>query len=484
MQWYAKLPPGPRRILPFLGLYDFPASGDPLPWVSHFPLYGSISSVTVLGRTVVLLNDLTTCTELLNKRSAIYSGRPVFPFAGDMIGWDQQLIMAQCNSHFYTMRRLLKTHIGTPKAAAEFQYVQERETRNLLRRLLLDHPDNVQRNIRLVAGAIALSISHGYSVHRDGPDPFISLVEKAAREFYQATLPGAWMVDTFPFLRHIPDWVPWVTFKKIAAQYRADNFEQSNAPFDYVKNTMAVGTAVPSFLANVLKSGVNSDAEYSAKFAATAIYGGGSDPVVAALSTFMLLMALNPEVQAKAQDEIDSVVGPDELPSFKHKDDLIYINAMVKEVFRWHSTGRIGIPHRVIQDDYYDGYLIPKDSIIIPHIWNITRDSKIYHNPDQFCPERFLDENGHIPELDPCTFFFGFGRRICPGEDLAKAHMFITIAMILATFSIQKPSNKTGNKVQSVVEFEGGTVCHPKPFDITIEPRTEQARVLIESMVL
>ncbi|KAF5387184.1 hypothetical protein D9615_001583 [Tricholomella constricta] len=492
----APLPPGPRGWPVIGNLFDLPTRGDPLPWLAHKVAYGPISSVTVLGQTIVLLNDLQTTIDLLDKRSSIYSGRPIFPFAGGMVGWDQQMIMAQYGEHFRTMRKLLKSYLGSPTAVSTFRHIQEIETRYFLARVL-DNPTKLISNIRLTAGAISLRISHGYTIETDKPDPLVDLVETAAKDFYHATMPGAWLVDIFPIMKHLPSWLP---FKKAAALYRSHNLEQTDRPHSFVKRRMKAGTELPSFTSSMLQNGVDESTEHAIKYAATAIYGGGSDPAVAALSTFILLMILHPDVQKRARDELDSVVGTKRLPELKDRPRLPYLDAVLKEVLRWHTTGRIGIPHRSIQDDIYDGYLIPKDSIILPHMWygpsfdddlglimtlinrNITRDPQLYSNPSEFRPERFMADGNNSPELDPNTYIYGFGRRSCPGRDFANANMFITLAMTLSVFQIEKGRDENGVEIEPRCEFEGGTVSHPLPFAYTIKPRSADAEFLIRTV--
>ena len=53
-------------------------------------------------------------------------------------------------------------------------------------------------------------------------------------------------------------------------------------------------------------------------------------------------MALYPKVQKKAQEEIDSVIGPNRLPNFEDRPFLPYINAVVKESMRWHVPAPLG----------------------------------------------------------------------------------------------------------------------------------------------
>ena len=81
-------------------------------------------------------------------------------------------------------------------------------------------------------------------------------------------------------------------------------------------------------------------------------------------------MALYPEVQKKAQMEIDRVVGMDRLPSFADRPNVPYVDAVVKEVLRWNPVVPLGLPHVTIQDDMFEGYAIPKGSILVPNIWS------------------------------------------------------------------------------------------------------------------
>ena len=96
-------------------------------------------------------------------------------------------------------------------------------------------------------------------------------------------------------------------------------------------------------------------------------------------------MALYPEVQKKAQAEIDAVVGPNRLPDFHDRPSLPYINAVIKESSRWNLvfplgrpfviftitilTSTEGVPHMSTIDDEYNGIYIPKGTIVIGNAW-------------------------------------------------------------------------------------------------------------------
>ena len=107
-------------------------------------------------------------------------------------------------------------------------------------------------------------------------------------------------------------------------------------------------------------------------------------------------MALYPEVQRKAQAEIDAVVGPDRLPDFHDRPSLPYINAVIKESSRWNLVAPLGIPFVVIivsiiltssegvphmssNDDEYNGYYIPKGTLIIANAWLVWPMNPIFY---------------------------------------------------------------------------------------------------------
>ena len=87
-------------------------------------------------------------------------------------------------------------------------------------------------------------------------------------------------------------------------------------------------------------------------------------------------------------------------------------------------------------------------------------------------PERFLGGN---PEKDPFSLVFGFGRRICPGRELAESTVYLCAAMSLAVFNIVKPPNR-----ELEVKFASGLVCKPERFDVSIKSRNKNAEDLIK----
>jgi len=329
-------------------------------------------------------------------------------------------------------------------------------------------------------------------------DPLIELSDTVNAEFGESLRPGAWLVDSVPILRFLPSWFPGAGFQKIAMKYRRHGREMVEKPFAFVQQQMAKGTAENSYVANLLEElrqakeiGDLSDSaaaeeEASIKWSASVLYGAGAETSISSINSFFLWMILHPDIFLRAQAEVDAVVGPDRLPSLSDRPKLPCIEAILKEVLRLYPVVPLGVPHRSVQDDVFNGFFIPKGSILISNIWQYTHDPKYYHDPTAFKPERFLPGGpgkGGEPELDPRELIFGFGRRICVGKELADNSLFLMIAISLATMNISKAIDpKTGQEIEPVVDYPTRFVIRPKPFAYSVRPRSKQAEQLIASV--
>ena len=98
-----------------------------------------------------------------------------------------------------------------------------------------------------------------------------------------------------------------------------------------------------------------------------------------------------------------------------------------------------------------------------------------------FNPDRFLASEGHLPERDPHLLVFGFGRRVCPGRNLADANVFLTVVQSLAVFDISKPV-EDGKVKDITAEFLPGVISHPAPFNVSIRPRSAAHLELIRTL--
>ena len=87
------------------------------------------------------------------------------------------------------------------------------------------------------------------------------------------------------------------------------------------------------------------------------------------MTAFILAMTLWPDIQARAQAELDAVVGHERLPTFADQDSLPYVSALVKECLRWRVVAPLGMPHASTEDFEFRGYVIPRGTLLIYNIW-------------------------------------------------------------------------------------------------------------------
>ena len=177
---------------------------------------------------------------------------------------------------------------------------------------------------------------------------------------------------------------------------------------------------------------------------------GGGEATPSTLYWWALAMIAFPEVQRRAQAELDSVVGRDRLPTFADASRLPYVCAIVREVLRWRPVLPLGLPHAVIKDDWYEGMFIPKGTVCVPNIWHCNHDRAVFgEDADEFRPERHLNKQG---ELDPGpvqtnqagNVTFGFGRRLCVGKDLVNDALFIAISCMLWAANFEGARDQNG----------------------------------------
>ncbi|TFK48755.1 cytochrome P450 [Heliocybe sulcata] len=468
-------PPGPKG-LPVVGnVLDMP-SVHPWETITKWGrTWGDIVYVNLLGQPMVFLNSVKAANDLLEKKSLIYSDRPSLPMACDLVHADWMIGLHRFGDEHRAMRKLAHSFMGTRAIAERFAPFVEQETARFLK-MLLRKPDDFAGLIRRTAGAIILRVTYGYSPWESG-DPLVELVDKVMLHFSIMTAPKAFLVDIFPILKYIPAWFPGARFKRLAAEYAPGFVAVAEVPMTYVKEQMSEGTAGPSFVSGFLEDGdLTPEKEDVVKCAAGSMYAGGADTTVSSVMTFFLAMTLYPDAQKKAQDEIDALIGSDRLPVLKDRDRLPYVNALVKEVYRWHPIAPLGLPHTLSQDDVHDGYFIPKGTIVVANIWGFLHDPDAYKDPAHFNPDRFM---GSKPETDPVDVVFGFGRRICPGRYLAEQSVWLSCAMTLAAFSISKAVRPDGSVIEPEVDFSSEIISHAKPFQCAISPRSKSAEAIV-----
>ncbi|PPQ92712.1 hypothetical protein CVT25_014019 [Psilocybe cyanescens] len=459
----SRLPPGPKGYPLFGNVWDIPHDHSWLTYAKWAKKYNSdVIHLNVFGAETIVLNSLKAATELLDKRSSNYSDRPRMIMANELMGWEWDFAHMPYTDRWRRHRRSFHQYFQ-PRNLSAYYPVQRKVTVTFLEQIL-QTPEHFSAHIRQHVGSIVLRAAYGYEVKTED-DFYIDLAHKAMQPLLLVVHAGANMVDFIPALKHIPAWFPGATFKKNAEIWARDTLKLRDIPFENLKKAIAEGTAEQSYACDNLEKltvdGVIDPAEEEIiRNCAGIMYLAGSDTSASLVHSWLLAMAHYPEIQRKAQEEIDSIVENSRLPDFNDRSSLPYVEATLLETLRWAPITPLALPHRVMQEDEYEGYTIPAGATVTPNVWAILHCEEYYPEPFKFNPDRFVkgvNKGGLQP--DPIsTGAFGFGRRTCPGRYLALNSAWIAVASILSTYNVSKAIDNEGNVIEPLIEYEDGLV--------------------------
>ncbi|XP_042042715.1 cytochrome P450 71AU50-like [Salvia splendens] len=188
----------------------------------------------------------------------------------------------------------------------------------------------------------------------------------------------------------------------------------------------------------------------------------GMDTASTSLEWAMSELMKHPAVTRKLQQELESVVGLDQMVEESHLDKLEYLDCVVKESMRLHPVAPLLVPHESMEDCEVGGFHVPKKARVIVNVWAIGRDPDVWANPDSFTPERFIgseiDLRGNHFELLP----FGAGRRGCPGIQLGLTVVKLVLAQLVHCFDWELPDGMTATEVDMTENF-GAVTARAKP---------------------
>ncbi|XP_012282355.1 cytochrome P450 306a1 [Orussus abietinus] len=194
------------------------------------------------------------------------------------------------------------------------------------------------------------------------------------------------------------------------------------------------------------------------------LFGAGTDTSLTTIRWILLFVAAYPQEQDKVQEEMDSVLSGKDL-TLEDRSQLPRLEATIAEAQRLRSVVPLGIPHGTIEDTKIDEYDIPKGTMVVPLQWAIHMDPRIWPDPVEFRPQRFLAEDGSLSK--PEAFLpFQSGKRMCVGDELARMLLFLFAGKILQSFKVRLAPGSTID-----LEGEGGITLVPKPHRLVFAPR-------------
>ncbi|KAF2733286.1 cytochrome P450 [Polyplosphaeria fusca] len=480
-------PPGPPTI-PVLGnLHLMPASDPHVKFEEWAKKYGPVYSLMLGTKTMVVLSKDTAVKDLLDKKGAIYSSRPDLYIGQTLASGGQRMLMMRYGPE-WRIRRSSHNALHIKQAVKYIPY-QELESKQLIYDMM-QAPSNLKEHYRRFASSLITSVVFGFrwkTFEERGLQHFFHLFDKFVALNKTG---GAAFPDFFPILRYLPSWLS--AAQRVASEHHKEEMEMFKGHWMTAKHKIQNKTLSAQSCAAGDLLQMQQEEGFSDEFAAYqtgTFFEAGSDTTSSELYAFAQAMVLYPEVQRRAQAELDSIVGDNRYPNMEDMPSLPYIRACIKETLRWMPTGTLGAaPHATTEDDYYQGYFIPRDSAVVLNVWAINRDSERHPNPARFEPERYLgddlsamDSAGHPDPTKRDHFTFGAGRRVCVGMHVAERSMFLAIATTLWAFDITPKKDSDGRPVLPKQDvFEQGFVTLPKVFEAEIKPRSEKRAAYIK----
>ena len=429
----AQIPNGPPGK-PLVGnLLDVPPYHSWLKFAEWSKQYGPLYRLNLAGQNHVIVSSEKIANDLLRERGNLYSSRPHLPMATGILSHNMRPLLLPYGETWRSVRKLMH-HLTNVSVAATYEPLQEEESIRAIRDLLRG-PEKYGTWLERYSAGLILRLAYSKPVFT-GEEPFVRRILAVVHAVERVASPGAYLVDTFPILMKLPAFL---------------------APFK--REGQALHNEEIGLFRGLLKEGVEcGEDNFCTKWSASqnlynlsndqvaytigTLFEAGAGTTAAAMMSFILAMTLHPKEFALLQQEVDSVTGSDRLPTFADMPSLPRVRAIAKEVLRWRPVTAGGLPHMLIKDDVYklpDGQsvFLEAGTCVHPVQWSIHRDEELYPDADNFRPERWLEPSwptfkeplDKFPNLQAFSAF-GFGRRICPGINIAERSLYILISRI------------------------------------------------------
>lgn len=196
---------------------------------------------------------------------------------------------------------------------------------------------------------------------------------------------------------------------------------------------------------------------------------GGTDTITVTLIWGLALLLNNRNALRKVQQELDQQVGRERRVKESDLKSLAYLQAVVKETLRLYPSGPLLVPRLSSQDTTIAGYHVPRGTRLLVNASKLQRDPKVWSDPNEFAPERFLESGRDVDFVGQSFEFipFGAGRRICPGISFAIQVTQLVLASLLHGFEITTVSDEAVD----MGETTGLLNLKASPLEVLVTPR-------------
>ncbi|KAF8841369.1 cytochrome P450 [Paxillus ammoniavirescens] len=425
-------------------------------WIEE---YGPIITLTNGKDIHVVIGRHHEAVMLMEKQGAVLADRPYSIASNEILSRGLKFMQMSTCDRFRKYRKAAHAELQM-KATLIYDNEQAQYARNIVLDILKD-PASHQGHIKRFSATVTLRVIYGKTTPTYVDDPYILHLQRMVPIVQGALMPGAYKVDKYPFLKYVPGYTRGLDkWADLEHEQFTNNVRQT-------KIGLENHTGPHSVAGGLLSKPEMGMSENEIAYFCGSLVGASFDTTQVAISTILMAAAHFPEIQEIVQAEIDSAVGREIAPSLENWCTLTKLHAFILEALRWRPVNPLGVPHRAAKDVIWNGYCIPANAIVSGNHWCVSRDPEVFPDPERFDINRWIDEDGNLNDLK--AYSFGFGRRICPGLNLANRAMFIAVATIMWAFTIKEDLSNRYN----AFELPAAIVSHHKPYSILYEPRTD-----------
>ncbi|XP_004680661.1 PREDICTED: cytochrome P450 2C9-like isoform X1 [Condylura cristata] len=463
-----RLPPGPRPLPIFGNILQLDVKDISKSLSNLSRAYGPVFTLYFGMKPTVVLHGYEAVKEALIDMGEDFAGRGYSPLVERLNKGDVGIVFSNGNIWKKIRRFCLMTlrNFGMGKRSIEDR-VQE-EARCLVEELRKTNASACDPTFILACAPCNIICSVIFQNRFDYKDPvFLNIMEILNENIKILSSPWIQICNMFPVFLDLFPGSHNKLFKNIAyiKSYILEKTMEHKASLD-VSNPRDF---IDCFLIKMeQEEHIQEEKLTLGTLAITVLdlFGAGTETTSTTLRYALLLLLKHPEVTAKAQEEIERVIGRHRSPCMQDKSHMPYMDALVHEVQRYIDLLPVNLPHAVTRDIRFRNYLIPKGTTILTSLTSVLHDSKEFSNPEVFDPGHFLDENGNFKKSD---YFMAFsaGKRACAGEGLARMELFLFLTTILQKFTLKSVVDPKDIDTTPVVN---GFVSVPPPYQLCFIP--------------
>lgn len=431
-------PPGPIG-LPFVGNLPFLGSNMAETVRKMKETYGPVMSLKMGRENWVVLNDYNAIHQALVKQGDKFSGRPSSAL-DQALDISDGMAMADYGPMWKSLRKFgIQTlrGFGVGKKSMEDRIIEE--CGYLIEGLTPNTSDiPIKQNFTMAVSNIICGVVRGSRYTYDD-EKFSELIRRMNHSFsdpYDSTMLG--IMIFLPISRHLPFLKNAFLRIKDDVDFMMTMMEEIVEQHETTYDENHLRDFVDAFLKEKKERVDGTQVYFTGKILKTYIrelFEAGTETTSTTLNWCMLCFCHYPECQEKIAKEIETVMGESGVPAMKHRDELPYTCAFIQEIMRHRTLVPMGVFHKTNEECNLNGFIIPKDTTVIPNILSVHFDPDLFENPEEFKPERFLDETGKFVKSHH-VIPFSVGPRFCLGEQLARMEIFLFLTSIIQKFRI------------------------------------------------